>query len=295
METLDRKTALVTGGAQGIGLGIARALVNAGCHVAIIDVDEAALDTARDDLDNPRVTARTLDVRDRQAYERVVQDVETELGPISILCNNAGVAGAFSISEMSYQLWDLVLGVNLGGAINGYQTVLPRMIERGTPGHIVNTAAGSGLAVAGAVAGYMYQTSKYAVVGLSESTRTQLRQAGHDIGVTVLCPGPVATNIIDTTFQALPDSMKQVPDDEQTARQAAIDQFKAYHAQGVQPDAVGTLVVDAIRHDRQYIHTDRTMWDPIWERTRRLLDAMPATEAPATDALIGAEVRTAKT
>jgi NAD(P)-dependent dehydrogenase (short-subunit alcohol dehydrogenase family) len=176
--------------------------------------------------------------------------------------------------------------------VNGYQTVLPRMIARGSRGHIVNTAAGSGLAVAGGVAGFMYQTSKYAIVGLSESTRVQLRQAGHDIGVTVLCPGPVATNIVDTTFAALPDSMREVPPDEQAARQQAIDLFKAYMAQGVPPDEVGEMVVDAIRHDRQYIHTDRTMWDPIWHRTKQLLDAMPATEAPSPAMLTSAEKRT---
>jgi NAD(P)-dependent dehydrogenase (short-subunit alcohol dehydrogenase family) len=291
MDDISGATAFITGGAQGIGLGMARALTDRGARVAIVDIDKAALDAAREQLG---VSAFELDIRNRDAYVRVADAVEDELGPVSILCNNAGVAGAFSLAEMSYELWDLVLGVNLGGTVNGLQTFLPRMMERGIPGHIVNTAAGSGLAAGSAAAGFMYQSSKYGIVGLSETIRIQLRQAGHPIGVTVLCPGPVPTNIIATTMAAVPDSMQPKTAEEAEGRQQVLEIMGAYLAQGVHPDEVGRMVVDAIEHDRLYVHTDRTMWDPIWHRTKALLDAMPAIEAPSTANIRGPEQRIAR-
>jgi NAD(P)-dependent dehydrogenase (short-subunit alcohol dehydrogenase family) len=291
MENITGRTAFVTGGAQGIGLGIARALAGAGAHVAIADLDEAALAAAEHELKAlTTVECFALDVRDRAAYDQVADDVEKRLGPVTILCNNAGVAGAFTLAQMSYELWDLVLGVNVGGVVNGYQTFLPRMMARGAPAHVVNTAAGSGLASGGGVVGYMYPTSKYAVVGLSEATRIHLRQAGHPIGVTVLCPGPVPTSILETTYAALPDSAKPASESEAADRRQATDTINAYLGLGVHPDAVGTMVLDAIVRDRPYVHTDRTMWDAIWQRTKEVLDAMPANGGPSTSSLPRAEL-----
>src|SRR6185503_2106768 len=120
---------------------------------------------------------------------------EAKLGPVSLLFNNAGVAGHAPALKITYELWDWSTGVNLMGVINGVQTFLSRMAERGQGGHIVNTASGAGLAAVGS--GVLYHTAKFAVVGMSEALHGELAPLG--IGVSVLCPGPVATDILART------------------------------------------------------------------------------------------------
>ena len=201
MERIDGKTAFITGGARGIGLGIARAFAHEGAKLALVDIDEAALNAARTELSgHTSVETFVLDVRDREAYARVADETEARLGPVSILCNNAGVAGGAGVTHMTYAQWDWVLGINLNGVINGIQTFVPRMIERKIPAHVVNTASAAGLV--GERSNLLYSTSKFAVVGLSEALRPELDRFG--IGVSVLCPGPVNTSIIPNTlhFQA---------------------------------------------------------------------------------------------
>ncbi len=292
MEDLAGKTVFITGGAQGIGLGMAQAFAQAGAKLALADLHREALAQAKAELSSvTAVEIFELDVRDRAAYAQAADAAEARLGPVSILCNNAGVAGAFSLAEMSYELWDLVLGVNLGGTVNGIQTFLPRMLARAEPAHIVNTAAGAGLAAGAGVSGYMYQTSKYGVVGLTESLHAQFKVGKAPIGVTLLCPGPVPTNIAATTFAALPESARRVSEAEQASRDERVALMNAYLAKGVPPDVVGQMVLKAVREGRLYVHTDRTMWEPIWLRTKALLEAMPATEGPPTAGLPHAERR----
>src|SRR5690625_3919066 len=195
---MDKHIAFITGGAQGIGLAIAHSFVRAGARVAIADADQEALDAARAALEGwsamGQVAFFQLDVRDRGAFENVAEQAEARLGDVSVLCNNAGVRLPDSLPQLNYGLWDTVLGINLGGVYNGIQTFLPRMLRRGTGGHIVNTASAAGLAthphsrLVGS-SGLTYRASKSAVIALSEALQFDLRAAGHPIGVTVLCPG----------------------------------------------------------------------------------------------------------
>ncbi len=273
MIELAHRSAFITGGANGIGLGIARALAGAGVKLALVDLDAEALQRARAELGaTTQVFTAVLDVRDRLAYARVADEAEAALGPVSILVNNAGVAGGAPSDRLTYELWDWGMGINLGGVINGVQTFLPRIIERGAGGHVVNTASGAGLfAQAGNT---LYITSKFAVVGMSETLRPELEP--HGIGVTVLCPGPVATGIIERTRAAQPKvtrSMSAAQRDRAFARNAVM---KDRLANGVEPDAVGDMVLAAIRENRLYVHTDRSSADLIAERTRALLAAMPS-------------------
>jgi len=271
MDRIEGRTVFITGGARGIGLGMARAFADAGAKLALADLDDDALAAARVEL-KARTTVQTvrLDVRDRWSYTRIAEEIEATLGPVSILCNNAGVAGGGApVNKLTFELWDWVLGINVNGVINGTQIFLPRMIERGD-GHIVNTASGAGLAVT--ASGAMYTTSKYAVVGLSEAMRVQLAPFG--IGVSVLCPGPVRTNIIANTLAQQPAREGVTPEEREreSALAAMADQILQA---GTPPDEVGRMVLAGVKENRLYIHTDRLMEPLIEQRTRELLDAMP--------------------
>ena len=126
MEDVKGRTAFITGGARGIGLGIAGALARAGIKLAIADIDPDSLAAAKSELAKlTAVETFKLDVRDREAYARVADEAEARLGAVSILCNNAGVAAA---TRFTYEFWDWMLGINLNGVINGIQTFVPRML-----------------------------------------------------------------------------------------------------------------------------------------------------------------------
>jgi NAD(P)-dependent dehydrogenase (short-subunit alcohol dehydrogenase family) len=277
MTNVAGRTAFITGGANGIGLGIARAFAGAGAKLALADLDAEALGHAKAELSaRTEVETFVLDVRDREAYARVADKAEAKLGPVSLLCNNAGVAGGAPAVKLTYELWDWGIGINLQGVINGVQTFLPRMAERGGGGQIVNTASGAGLVEAGS--GVLYHTAKFAVVGMTEALRVELAPLG--IGCTVLCPGPVATDIIARTRSLQPRRDEPLPSGaEREAAEARMQQMTNWLARGVPPDTVGEMVLEAVLDDRLYIHTDRAVYALIEARTRALLDAMPANTA----------------
>jgi len=268
MEDIAGRAAFITGGANGIGLGIARAFARAGAKLALADVDTAALGAAQAELSKEtEVETFALDVRDRAAFARAADETEARLGPVSLLFNNAGIALAVPPAQMSYEIWDYALGVNLNGVVNGVQTFVPRMLARAKTlggGHVVNTASGAGLAAPGS--GFLYHTAKFAVVGMSESLRFELAGAG--IGVSVLCPGPVATKILHHTLRTQPASAPRLD----ASMVNAIDGFLGA---GESPDDVGEMVLRGVRANALYIHTDRIMELPIQARTKALLDALP--------------------
>ena len=273
MTDIASRTAFITGGANGIGLGIARSLARAGARLALVDLDAEALQRAEAELGaTTEVFTAVLDVRDRAAYARVANAAEAKLGPVSILVNNAGVAGGAPANKLTYELWDWGMGINLDGVISGIQTFLPRIVERGRGGHIVNTASAAGL-VAGA-GNALYCTAKFAVVGMSEALSLELEPQG--IGVTLLCPGPCATDIIARTRAGQPKVTRSMSPEQRSNAFARSEEARKYLANGTQPDTVGDMVRDAIRENRLYVHTDRMAVALIEARTTALLDAMPS-------------------
>ena len=267
MQNISGRTVFITGGAQGIGLGMARAFTTAGAKVAVADVDETALDQAVAELATlsgrpDDASGHVLDVRDRDAFARAVDEAEEAHGPVAVLCTNAGLGSIASLDELTWAHWDLVLGTNLGGVVNGIQTVVPRMIARGGPGHIVNTASGAGLI---ASPNLTYATSKFAVVGLSESLRQQPELTGSGIGVSVLCPGYVATDVIRNSAR------REGSEDDPRVDIA----HTLLSGQGVQPDAVGRQVLAAVQQGELYVLTDRYIEPVLRERFQLLQDAMP--------------------
>lgn len=277
MTNIANRAAFITGGANGIGLGIARSLAHAGATLALVDVDAAALERATAELrEVTEVFTAVLDVRDRAAYERVAEEAEAKLGPVSILVNNAGIAGGAPANRLTYELWDWGMGINLDGVINGVQTFLSRIVQRNDGGHIVNTASGAGLyASPGNV---LYCTAKFAVVGMSEALSAELEPSR--IGVTVLCPGPVATDIIARTRIFQPKVTKAMSAEQRRKAFARNELMKNFLANGTQPDVVGDMVRDAIRENRLFVHTDRSGIEMIKKRSKALLDAMPPLREP---------------
>lgn len=262
-------TAFITGGAQGIGLGIARACAARGMKLALVDIDQSALTTAADELGElTQVVTKVLDVRDREAFSRVADEVEHELGEVSLLCNNAGVAGNTTVENMSYDAWDWVIGINLTGVYNGLQVFVPRMIARGQQAHIVNTASGAGLLGSGA--GFLYSASKFGVVGLSESLRTSL--APHKIGVTVLCPSAVDTQIIKHTTGMAPETGGASV---MTGMDDHLKFFAKMLKAGSDPDEVGRMVLAGVDKDQQYVLTDDLLQPWLQKRTAEIVAAMP--------------------
>jgi NAD(P)-dependent dehydrogenase (short-subunit alcohol dehydrogenase family) len=265
MQEIAGRTVLVTGGAQGIGLGIAHAFAGAGARIALVDVDAAELAEAARGLGVvTEVVTHALDVRDRDGFARVADAVEAELGPIAVLCNNAGIAGIGMAASLTYEQWDRVLGINLGGVVNGVQTVLPRLLARGGPGHIVNVASGAGLVAA---AGVLYATSKFAVVGLSESLLQEPELQQRRIGVTVVCPSFVRTRIVENSVRTA--GLDRTSDPRLEGADVALQQY------GLPPEVVGQQVLEAVRQERPYVLTDRMMAGPIEERTRAILASLP--------------------
>ncbi|HXC59221.1 MAG TPA: SDR family NAD(P)-dependent oxidoreductase [Steroidobacteraceae bacterium] len=194
LANVKGRTAFVTGGSSGIGLGIARALSAAGMKVIFTYKSAAHRDTALASFPkgNAGVHAILLDTTDREGMVRAADEAERVFGNVHLLCNNAGVGVPAQISSVSWQDWDWAMDVNVNGVFNGVRTFLPRMLKHGEGGHIVTTSSSGGI-VAGTLG--VYVTTKFAVVGLMESLRAEV--AGKNIGVSVFCPGLVRTEIFD--------------------------------------------------------------------------------------------------
>lgn len=196
IETFAGRTAFVTGGASGIGLGIVKALARRDAFVVIADMRTDHISRALKALASAglgeSVAAVELDVTDRAAYASMARRMDEEFGGIDVLVNNAGVGVEGPILQATYPDWDFGLGVNLGGVVNGLQAMLPQMIAHGRGGHVVNTAS---LAATVVMPGHLaiYAAGKAAVLNLTENMRADL--AGRGIGSSVLCPGFVRSNI----------------------------------------------------------------------------------------------------
>ncbi len=257
MKDFAGRTAFVTGGANGVGIGLVRALRAQGCNVAMADIRPASIEAALRALDNPRAMGVEADVSSRRDLARAAEAVEAKFGVVSLLFNNAGVNLFQTIEESSYDDWDWLMGVNLDGPINGVMTFVPRMIRAGQGGYVVNTASMAAFLAAG-VCG-IYNTSKFAVRGLSESLRASL--APHGIGVSVLCPGLVKSYIYasdEVRPAALRAGAKPV-NTENVKRLAQVHEF------GMEPDVIAARVLEAIAEDRFHIFTHPEFKDELGE------------------------------
>jgi NAD(P)-dependent dehydrogenase (short-subunit alcohol dehydrogenase family) len=247
MKEFAGRTAFVTGGANGVGMGLVRALLDEGCNVAIADIRPEAIERALKAFSGRSVLGVQADVSSRDDLRRAADEVEARFGTVSLLFNNAGINLFQTIEESSYDDWDWVMGVNLNGPINGVMTFAPRMVAAGKGGYIVNTASMAAFLAAGKPG--IYNTTKFAVRGMSESLRASL--APHGIGVSVLCPGLVKSYIY-ASDEIRPERLKagaRPVDHDNVERLAAVHEF------GMEPDVIAARVLEAMREDRFHIFT----------------------------------------
>jgi NAD(P)-dependent dehydrogenase (short-subunit alcohol dehydrogenase family) len=272
VQDLESKVAVVTGGGSGIGRALAQRFAAEGMRVVVADVEREALEeTARSigDAALPVVT----DVSSAADVDRLADRAFETHGEVHVLCNNAGVFQGGLAWERTVADWEWVLGVNLWGVIHGVRAFVPRMLRQGGEGHVVNTASLAGV-VTGSLSG-PYHVSKFGVVALSESLFHDLRTQGSEIGVSVLCPGAVATNI-GSSERNRPAALEPGSGAEDAAfvTQMLVD----ITGRGAPPDEVAGMVVDAIRANRFYIPTTPDFDDQIRHRAEQFLKR----EAPHT-------------
>ena len=198
MNNFKNKTVVITGAASGIGKGLARRFAEAGAKLVLSDIETQRLNEVANELGRTsEVISVETDVSSIDQVQRLADQTYDAYGDCHVICNNAGVAeNNLKTWELSQQDWDWVLGVNLRGVVNGINAFVPRMLESAQPGHVVNTASIGGL-VAG-LALPAYSVSKHAVVALSECLYNDLARERADIGVSVLCPGWINTDIGDS-------------------------------------------------------------------------------------------------
>jgi NAD(P)-dependent dehydrogenase (short-subunit alcohol dehydrogenase family) len=271
LKQVAGKVAFITGGASGIGFGMARVFLRAGMQVVIADIREDHLTESAAQLEGELgVHFIRLDVTDRAAMARAADEAERVFGKVHVLCNNAGVGILGGAKLATYSDWDWGIGVNLGGVINGVQTFLPRILEHGEGGHIVNTASIGALCPM--PDGIVYITAKTAVCGLTEGLRGELVKDG--IGVTLLCPGPTATNIHEVA-QLRPDRYR---DSGFHQIEAGLSQRTASSV-WMDPVEVGELVLQAIVQNRLFVITHNEFRDGAEQRGKALIASFP--EGPA--------------
>ncbi|MDR2502508.1 MAG: SDR family NAD(P)-dependent oxidoreductase [Oscillospiraceae bacterium] len=207
MENLQGKTAFITGGASGIGLGIAKAAGKAGMKLVIADIRQSVVDETVKYFEGEGVPVLglQLDITDRESFVRAADSAEARFGNIHLLVNNAGIGvNGKPLWGYTYKDIDFMVSVNITGILNGIVTIVPRMLAHGEEGHVLSTASMNGLAVFAGTG--LYSATKQAVVGMMETLADDL--CGTKIGASAFCPGPIMTNLGQTTDEVRPEALR---------------------------------------------------------------------------------------
>jgi NAD(P)-dependent dehydrogenase (short-subunit alcohol dehydrogenase family) len=272
MRDFNGRVAVVTGSGSGIGEALAHRFARAGMKVVVADIDLKAAGRVQEALQREGCEALAIqvDVADAGSVERLAQHSYDRYGMVNILCNNAGVVPSGRhrpVWEQPLEDWRWSLDVNLMGVIHGMHSFVPRMLAQNAPGHIVNTAS-----VAGFVSGSgstAYSAAKHAVVRATEGLYAGLRERGAPIGVTVLCPGLVATRIYESERNR-PERL--APAQGAAAETPELQSIAAnLYSNALSPEAVAEQTFEAIREDRLYQFTTTSFDDAIRDRAEAIL------------------------
>jgi NAD(P)-dependent dehydrogenase (short-subunit alcohol dehydrogenase family) len=253
MKEFSGKVAVVTGAASGIGLAAASRFAEAGMKVVMADIQEDALEDAVKSLGNMghEVLGVPTDVSKWDAIQALAEKTMAEFGAVNVVHNNAGVVVSGPIAELTLADWEWVLGVDLWSVIYGIKAFLP-LIRQSGEGHIINTASVNGLQASGAIA--PYSVAKFGVVALTETLRLELDADDSDISASVLCPGPINTQIVFSKRNRDAESAK---DHRSSAEEKAFEKHAGamLAERGKDPSEVADMVMDAIINDDFWILT----------------------------------------
>lgn len=258
MTEIAGKVAVVTGGASGIGRGIAEALIEEGATVVVADIEADALAATAAEIG---ATALVVDVTRIESNEALRDAVLAAFGRIDIVCLNAGVGPAGRVKDLTLKDWEWLLGVNLWGVINGITAFLPVLLANEDGGHIEITGSTASFAPAPAIGSY--NVSKFGVLALAETLATELHEDGSKVGVTLLAPGTVSTNI-KTSSRNRPAGLEGALED------IDIEQGFAKNERFIKPITAGRIAVRAIRNDDLYAPTHPDWWPLVEKRHARI-------------------------
>jgi NAD(P)-dependent dehydrogenase (short-subunit alcohol dehydrogenase family) len=278
MSQFTGKTVVISGGAEGIGFGIARAMGKQGMKVVLGDIDAGQLEIAQQKLQSEGIEVLTvkMDVTDLVQWKGLADKAIERFGKIHMLVNNAGVSGTpGAIEQTDNKDWNWVVDVNLMGVVNGTQTIVPFMKQHDEGGWIINVASMAGMM--GVPMAGSYTATKVAVVGMSESWYVELKP--HNIQVSVLCPAFVKTRI-NLSNRNKPTDIIQKKEKQHDGKDSAI----AKHMQsvidnGLSPDVVGERVVEAISQKELYIFTHPNYRKAVQKRFKAIDDAFARSES----------------
>jgi len=264
MEDLTGKVAVVTGGASGIGLALAERFGREGCNIVLADIEEASLSEAVAHMRRSGIEARgqVTDVADYASVQRLKDYVDTIFGGTDLLFNNAGVSITGPTWLMSPDDWRWVWDVNVWGVVNGIRAFVPSMLERGEPGHIINTGSLASFNGNGDHAPYC--SSKAAVLGLSQALYSEMTAMMTGIGVSIICPGMVATRI-HQSWRNRPGRDRPWSDRE-FADADFVDGSEAFQGRGISPQNIASATLEAVRDGRFYVFAGDT-WPRFLEET----------------------------
>lgn len=271
MQEFDNKVAVITGGASGIGFAIAKKCLQERMHVVLADVEEAALQGAAELLgDSSKSVLPVLtDVGVRNDVENLAKKTVDEFGAVHLLVNNAGVGAGAGPCETTYDDWEWVVNVNLWSVVYGIKSFLPILESQEGQCHIVNTSSSAGLVYGAGPA--PYSVTKHGVVALSECLYFSNKAAGSNVGVSVLCPGYTATNILDSARNRPSHLSNQTEINMTPERAAFVEEFARRVREGMTPEHVADLVFTGIRSNQLYIVTSREFDDFIVDRANRIV------------------------
>jgi len=261
MKEFKDKVAVITGAASGIGRGMAERCAKKGMKVVLADINEGDLRKAETEIKalGGTVLSVMTDVSKRNDVELLAHRTLEAFGEVHLLANNAGVGAGGPPWEATWSDWEWVIGVNLWGVIHGVKIFTPIMLAQNTDCHIVNTASVAGLMVGGHTG--TYAVTKHAVVALSESLYLALEERNALVKVSVLCPGSVKTNIMNSGRNR-PVELQNEPVETSPQAQAFLDFMNAAIDAGTPPLQVADQVFEAIKEEKFYILT-HPEWLPV--------------------------------